>query len=373
MLRNRIRRNFWWVSLFLLAYPTRAAFTQALPKWTAMRELRIDGEAQNLVPVGRLAVDTSGRIYAMQLQDLNIRVFKADGTAERTIGRKGNGPGEFRDLGAMGLFGDTLWTWDAELERVSFFGTASKPLHTYRIKGPVIRKVERPMLAYALHRSGSIVALIGDRVSPVAPAEWIFGRSNKDGEVQQTFARRSSHRNPLSFSNYDGGAWYFSLDPNPPMYGASDNGERIGVATTALSGDDAGTGTFIMRNFHGDTLYTRRFPVTLKPIPVVVLDSAWAAIRKDPNTAASFEALPLPEFYPPLEYIRIARNGSALLAFYAHSPERDFLMINSQGNIVASLVLPRSVIVKFFEGDVLWGVERDSNDVESIVRYRVVH
>jgi len=26
---------------------------------------------------------------------------------------------------------------------------------------------------------------------------------------------------------------------------------------------------------------------------------------------------------------------------------------------------------KYFEGDLLWGVERDVNDVESIVRYRI--
>ena len=42
-------------------------------------------------------------------QDAAIVVLDAEGGFVRTIGRKGEGPGEFVVIGDMGFVGDTLW------------------------------------------------------------------------------------------------------------------------------------------------------------------------------------------------------------------------------------------------------------------------
>ena len=41
-------------------------------------------------------VDETGRIYALDSKEANVKVFDWDGNYIRTIGRKGQGPGEFQ-------------------------------------------------------------------------------------------------------------------------------------------------------------------------------------------------------------------------------------------------------------------------------------
>lgn len=53
-----------------------------------------------------------------------LRVFDASGRHVRTIGRRGEGPGEFGVLAPLaGLAGDTIWTWDSRLFRLTRFST----------------------------------------------------------------------------------------------------------------------------------------------------------------------------------------------------------------------------------------------------------
>lgn len=93
--------------------------------WQVEEELRIgeaDGEAA--YRFGRIAgvdADGRGRVYVLDQQAAEVRVFDADGRFLHTIGRKGEGPGELSDA-AAGLFvgaGDTILVPDTRLRRVN--------------------------------------------------------------------------------------------------------------------------------------------------------------------------------------------------------------------------------------------------------------
>lgn len=97
--------------------------------WTLAEELRIGAEdgtgPEVLSRVGALEVDPMGRIYVLEPQANEIRVFGADGRHVRTVGRKGGGPGELDN--AVGLEWDRegrLWTLDQGNSRFSVFDTA---------------------------------------------------------------------------------------------------------------------------------------------------------------------------------------------------------------------------------------------------------
>jgi 6-bladed beta-propeller protein len=65
-----------------------------------------------------------GRIIIADADSRDVRVFGADGAYERTIGERGDGPGEFANLSNIaGVSGDTLFLWDLRTRRVTAFST----------------------------------------------------------------------------------------------------------------------------------------------------------------------------------------------------------------------------------------------------------
>jgi len=66
-------------------------------------------------------VDHSGRVYIADQQENDIKVFNNEGEFVRTIGRSGDGPGEFRQISSMQIENNTLWIHDNNLKRISAY------------------------------------------------------------------------------------------------------------------------------------------------------------------------------------------------------------------------------------------------------------
>lgn len=67
-------------------------------------------------------VDKTGRIYALDSKEANVKVFDQDGNYIRTIGRKGQGPGEFQIPNDIYIDDkDKLYISDVENDRLSVF------------------------------------------------------------------------------------------------------------------------------------------------------------------------------------------------------------------------------------------------------------
>lgn len=98
-------------------------------RWRLIPDLRIgtvDEDGPELFgQITSLAVDGAGRIYVLEGQAQEIRVFDGDGTFIRAIGRKGGGPGEFAGALRVELGPDgRLWVADPGNNRVSVFDTS---------------------------------------------------------------------------------------------------------------------------------------------------------------------------------------------------------------------------------------------------------
>lgn len=109
-------------------------------EWKLVEELRI-GSAEAEGPelfgaITGLEVDGEGRIYVLESQAKEVRVFDARGAHVRTFGRKGGGPGEFEQ--PAGLMWDPqgrLWIVDQQNARFSLFDTAGVFLASHRRPG----------------------------------------------------------------------------------------------------------------------------------------------------------------------------------------------------------------------------------------------
>lgn len=97
---------------------------------TAMRiekdlEIGKDGDDEGLPILARIsgvAVDATGRIYVAEAAQNMILVYDRDGSFMGQIGRKGEGPGEFRWLEAVAVNGTELFA--ADRQNVSIFDSA---------------------------------------------------------------------------------------------------------------------------------------------------------------------------------------------------------------------------------------------------------
>ena len=98
-------------------------------EWQVIEEVRI-GTMEGTGPdiFGRITsieVDASDRVYVLESQSQELRVFDRDGAHIRTIGRKGGGPGEFARAVMVQTGPDgNIWVPDPENNRVSVFDTA---------------------------------------------------------------------------------------------------------------------------------------------------------------------------------------------------------------------------------------------------------
>lgn len=120
------------------ATPAEVVVESRTPQWGATDGWRLDtspeviiGDANgapeyalaNVVGAVRLS---NGRIVIANRGTQDLRYYDAKGRYHRTVGREGNGPGEFRWIDAIGNAGDTVLVWDAFARRVSRFdGTAA--------------------------------------------------------------------------------------------------------------------------------------------------------------------------------------------------------------------------------------------------------
>ena len=105
--------------------------------WSVVEELRI-GEALSEGPdlfgaVFSFDVDAWGRIFVLDHQAQEVRIFDSGGNFVRTVGGKGEGPGEFTQAGSVDLsLNGEIWVMGMSQGRVSIFDTTGTYLRGER-------------------------------------------------------------------------------------------------------------------------------------------------------------------------------------------------------------------------------------------------
>lgn len=71
--------------------------------------------------LGEIAVDSSGRVFIADTDNLVIHVFEPDGRNFDLVGRDGRGPGEFSSIKSLHIRNDRLYAFDFLQNRVNIF------------------------------------------------------------------------------------------------------------------------------------------------------------------------------------------------------------------------------------------------------------
>jgi len=100
---------------------------------------------------GQFAIDGRNRVYIFEYSESVIKVFGEDGKFLKTIGRKGQGPGEFGQALFIGFCPDgRILVTDGQNRRTSFFGPEGDFLSSYQWKTNIA-------IAYLILDNASIV------------------------------------------------------------------------------------------------------------------------------------------------------------------------------------------------------------------------
>ena len=138
--------------------------------WRIEEELRIGSNAEDGPEIfGRIAsfdVDSQGRIYVLDGQAQEVRVFDAGGAFVRTVGSKGNGPGEFANAVAVDISPTgEVWVMEMIAGRVSVFDEAGRFLRSERTNTPGATIIPYPGGFDPLGRYNALVLNISEEVS----------------------------------------------------------------------------------------------------------------------------------------------------------------------------------------------------------------
>ena len=202
-------------ALLVLLLPLVSA-SSGEPDWQLVEEVRIGPAEEGPASFGTirgLTVDAAGRIYVLENQPQDIRVFAPNGTFVRHIGRAGAGPGEYQ--AANGLAWDSLGRLlvvDQQHMRNSFFDTTGRFIESktrpvsgfygWNWGGTILsdgRTVEQLLLRDG-NRTGYAIVDAQDQLrdtllSPAQPADragvWVLQRGPTRHHSQVPFATRS--------------------------------------------------------------------------------------------------------------------------------------------------------------------------------------
>jgi hypothetical protein len=372
----------------------RASDAVEIPPLDATLALRV-GSAEDSATAftwfRSLVVGSDGAVYTLHPMESTIRVHDSAGRFLRNIGRPGEGPGEFKNVGEMGWVHDSLWVLDFGTYRLTYFDAGGRLLRSVPVPIDLGRMPDvRPPRPTGLFADGSIRA---------APPAW--SRLVASGEIREAVILRMTSDGAAgdTVATYPltNGTLEIAL-PNDPraraMYGSQPfaDGELVKVFPGELAfvrlarrapPDGPAMARLTKITFAGDTVFAISVPGARLPIPEATVDSI---VEERAHSAQEFlsdvpagrlqeivrERLYNPGRYPLFEDLVAGSDGSVWLGRPAPgAAERTWVVVRPDGSIEGEVALPPRLRLMWARLGRVWGMELDWLDVPYIVSYTV--
>lgn len=370
--------------------------------WALEAEARIgDRDDDWLTRVGKVLIGPEGQLYLSQPRDGEIRMYDIDSEHVATIGRRGQGPGEFNRLGGIGFLGDTLYASDAE--RINFFASDGRFIHSVPWS-PEVLIVGESMYAPAFPNEFVLrvggMALVkpammeavrlgaGENSGPSAGVTSVerrvpFVRLEAGSDLADTIAWETTRVTIARIAS--GGEIYSMRNPfgDDPLFTVMQDGRGIvSVDRPAAQSGQASSYLVTLVDPAGDTLFSRSHAYAPVPMQAEDVDEALggAAILPDSEGGPSASAFErslrgndlIPEYHAPVSAVAVGQDGTIWLKRENQIAETIvWNVLDDQGRLQGAVALPRDQTVVAASGTVMVAVELDELDVPRVVRYRV--
>ena len=347
---------------------------------------RLDGPEEYLFgSIRSIAVGDDGTVYILDLQAQHVRVFDSLGVYMETLGRRGEGPGEFTEAEAIAALPDgRLAVRDPDNQRVTVFGPGQGEIAEWRYTGSVY--TVSPLYTDA---RGRTYLLAGDlsRVDELVMEIILLG---PDGTHLDTLPEPSSdYVAPFVRAEAPGISLTYGVPFNPRFHWTvHPSGHFLtGLSThyrIDLARDDG----------------VLRIERSQDPVPA---SDAERAYQRDLTVSRIRRSLPgwdwdgpaIPNHKPFFRALRAGRDGRIWVRLSTegrpvdnadHDPDDPgsfavtwgedtrYDVFEPDGTYLGVVVAPEeftSFPAPVFDGELVWAVTEDEQGVERVVRYRI--
>ena len=333
--------------------------------WRIEEESRIgstDGEGPtSFGRIADIAVDSRGRIYVLEGETQDIRVFDSTGKHVRTVGRKGHGPGEFDQ--AIGMRWDPagrLWVVDQGNVRYTVVDTGGRVVSTRR----------RPLSGFFTWRwDGGI-----DSVRRIY--EWYRVPGEMERSVLLRYDTTVASADTFPFPSYQGEVFkiedksrrvWSSVPYTPALSWTSDPRGYIWFGISAPY-------RIYQRRLGGDTV--RIIERVYEPLPVTAADRDSAVTRLDWFTkqGGHVDESRIPKVKPAFDRFFLDDAGNLWVdpVTARQDDDRVFDIFDPEGRYLGRVRSTFPIVgTPVFRGNRLYAVTTNADDVPFVVRAHI--
>lgn len=361
-----------------------------------VREIAITDDAmpKGFTRVGGVLVGPQKQIFVEQPQDNAVQMFDSTGKFVRSIGGKGQGPGETELLNGIGFVGDSLWTFDVRARRFAFFsqdGTYRSTLTVPAIIDTTVRSAgvrvfaSTPLangdlyygaVSYASQMEGVLLPPVaqvvgtrdGKRVRVVAMTDSLgrgaYGIRSGTRETHTQDPMFGSLVNLSTLVTVGGGGSWFAIARREEC----GRRPRYTVARTSLS---------------GDTLWKATVECPRVTVPTGFIDSI-VAVNRDRVLARMQVPVSYAEAqirgnlrmsgFTPARGLQVGHDGSIWVRPFTTPGDsiETWIRADQKTGTPNQFTLPaRSQLKVILDADHIWVLQLDDDDVPTLVRYRL--
>jgi len=303
-----------------------------------------------------------------------VRVFDSEGNYLRTVGRAGEGPGEFVSLSRVYVLpADSIAVYDSRQRRVTVFDPAGQTVRDFQFEslpdGTVSPFGRTTSGAWGVSRRGASITTGGT------------GRGRRERPPESLAVSQEDGTSPQLFAELlDQASWIVQAEgfvsvrsiPFAPGNGLSVVGDRFVGGVTEVAE---------LRIWNAEGVETDRWRIMEEP--TAVTDGEWNAIRDrelaDLEDGAEglpagwtkaaeefWEQVDRPEVRPAWSQIRPTADGEVWLSEYIVRPDEPatWRVFDSGGTLIREVETPGGFAVHWIGDGVIAGVVVDEFDVE---------
>jgi len=354
----------------------------------------VDDPQSVLEVVTVLSATPEGGVAIAQPGSSSIWIFSPSGERQEVVGREGDGPGEFRNISAMGWRGDTLWAADGNRFRVTFFPPdGSEPI----VHGGPAQKAAGVIRAPLPAGDGLWVVYRRWRLDPVLRTyrEEIWA-ADEDWQPLERLATLPEGPDGfrIELPGMRGPVPLTHPLPEHPLFALAPDVSSLTIVRREV---ERGGYAITRVGIDGDTLFHREYAIEPQPVSdetrTAVLEqyvSQESLQRLAPSTRALRDAidsgLDLPDVHPAVTKVVVGTDGSTWL----RGPDDRsgmvrWTVLDANGEPAYTCLTPREIgmfrgvietqnLVRMtVDGKRFWAVEPDELDIPYVVRYELRH